>query len=365
MKHAARGSWSVVALGMLVACGLAMGCEARVSLGAACEVASDCPAGLVCRQGRCRNECSEARDCTFPLECMVQGTAEEGGCRVPEDGLCRTTADCAGALECLDDHCVQPCTDHSDCSVAEVCNGRYCDRNAVVGPCDVLSGTGCPAGQRCGITGMRTVDEATGMVTDTRVVSCVELAVGEVRDAELHEACDANPMTELIRPCRDGLTCVAGQCQRWCLFDETMGEVGSNCGTGSLCVPVYAGSVAPPTCGFCTEGCSPIGQNCADETRTCVIDGDELTGESFGACIVPAAVDCAADAMADGCAGRPCAMGVCAFGLECVTDTATMTASCLERCASDTDCDTGSCDFTDASTILVSSGDRIRYGVCR
>jgi hypothetical protein len=118
------------------------------------------------------------------------------------------------------------------------------------------------------------------------------------------------------------------------------------------------------TCGFCTEGCSPVGQNCVDETRTCVITtGDD--GRSYGQCVAAAAVDCAADTMADGCAGRPCAMGQCALGLECVTDGTTMTDSCLERCASDDDCATGTCDLTSAVRVLVSSGDRVSYGLCR
>lgn len=346
MRHAVSGSW----IAFVTCVVLAVGCEARVSLGAACEVNSDCPADLVCRQGRCRTECNESRDCAFPLECMADGLPEAGGCRVLEDGICRTSADCAGELACLDDHCVQPCTDHSECSVAMVCNGRYCVRNAT-GACDVLSGTGCGDGERCGIAG-------TGA---ERVVACVTLAVGEVRDADEHEPCDADPMTELIRPCRDGLTCVAGQCLRWCLYDAA--TVGSNCGTGSQCVPTYAGSAAPTHCGFCTEGCSPVGQNCTDETRTCVLAMAD--GRTFGQCILPADVDCTVDAMADGCAGRPCAMGVCAFGLECVPDDATMTSSCLERCATDGDCEVGTCDLSGAVPVLVSSGDRIMYGVCR
>lgn len=343
----------VVAVGLALA-GLVQGCEARVSLGVSCEIDSDCPTDLVCRQGRCRNECSEARDCAFPLDCMAAGTPEAGGCRVPEDGSCRNTDDCAGDLVCEEGRCVQPCTDHSECSVAMVCNGTYCVRNATVGPCDVLSGTGCDAGERCGIVGMGA----------ERRIECITLAVGEIRDAEENEACDANPDTDLIRPCRDGLTCVNGQCLRWCLYDETMGVVGSNCGTGSECVPTYAGATAPMTCGFCTEGCSPVGQNCVDETRTCVITtgGD---GRSYGQCVASATVDCAADAMADGCAGRPCAMGQCALGLECVTDETAMTDSCLERCASDEDCTTGTCDLTSAVRVLVSSGDRVSYGLCR
>lgn len=157
---------------------LVLGCEARVSLGARCETRSDCPDPYVCLQGRCRAECAEARDCLFPLECIVQGIANVGGCRVTEDGACRIDEDCAGALVCEGNTCVQPCTDHTDCAVAQACNGRGCVRNVLIGECDVLSGAGCEEGERCGVAGMRTVDMTTGEVTDTRMVQCVALTAG-------------------------------------------------------------------------------------------------------------------------------------------------------------------------------------------
>ena len=354
----------------------AVGCEARVSLGVLCETAGDCPDPFVCIQGRCRAECGEARDCAFPLECIVQGAANVGGCRVPEDGACNVDDDCAGELVCEGSTCVQPCTDHSDCAIAQVCNGRGCVRNVMVGVCDVLSGTGCEEGERCGVVGMRTV-AGDGTVTDDRTVQCVTLTVGEVRDAELNQACDANPMTELVRPCRDGLTCVNGQCLRWCLFDEDpeVFEVGSNCGRGSRCLPTYAGAFAPTTCGFCSEGCNPGVQDCLDETRTCTIGTFEgpLPGTDddfvFGQCVPPAPmVDCAADPMADGCRDRPCAMGRCAMGLDCVTDATSMTTECVERCDVGVvgGCADGrTCDVTVETQVLVADGTTRRLGVCR
>lgn len=344
----------------------AMGCEARVALGVLCESASDCPVDAVCIQERCRVGCTEARDCPFPLECIVEGIDNFGGCRVPEDGACRNDEECAGSLVCEMGVCVQPCTDHTDCAVAQVCNGRGCVRNEAVGDCDVLSGTGCADGERCGIQGMRTMDG------DMRVVACVALIAGEVRDAEENEACDANPETELIRPCRDGLTCVNGQCLRWCLFDEFASEVGSNCGRGSRCVPTYAGAFAPPTCGFCSEGCNPGLQNCVDETRTCALarfegatDADDFV---FGACVPPAMVDCTADPMADGCIDRPCAATGCALGLECLVDPVAMTNTCIERCDVGVvdGCSGGrTCDMTTESLVLVGDGTTRRLGICR
>lgn len=184
--------------------------------------------------------------------------------------------------------------------------------------------------------------------------------------------CDANPDTPQ-RPCRDGLTCVNGRCLRWCLFDETMGEVGSNCGRGSRCLPVYAGSFAPSTCGFCSEGCNPGTQDCVDETRTCTIGlfaGAAGTEDdfAFGQCAAPAMVDCAADPMADGCLGRPCATTGCAAGLDCARDEAAMTSECVERCdAGDAGaCGGGrACDTSSETLVLVADGTTRRIGVCR
>ncbi len=366
---------SVLALSSFAVIGVT-GCEARVALGFQCESRSDCPVDLVCVQGRCRAECSEARDCAFPLECIVEGTTNAGGCRVTEDGACRGDEDCAGDLVCEANVCVQPCTDHDECAVAQVCNGRGCVRNQMVGVCDVLSGTGCDEGERCGVSGMRRVDEVTGEVTDERVVECLTLAIGEVRDAEEDESCDANPDTLLIRPCRDGLTCVLGQCQRWCLFDETMGVVGSNCGRGSRCLPTYAGAFAPPTCGFCSEGCNPGTQDCIDETRTCamgIFAGPEAGPDddfAYGQCVPPAAMlDCTADPTADGCQDNPCAMGRCALGLDCVVlDAMAMTSECVQRCDVGVvdGCAGGrTCDVSTESRVLIADGTTRRLGVCR
>lgn len=365
--------WSLTAL----TSSLAMGCEARVALGFQCESRSDCPDPYVCVQGRCRSECSEARDCAFPLECIVAGISNAGGCRVPEDGTCRVDEDCAGELVCEENVCVQPCTEHSDCAVAQVCNGRGCVRNTSVGECDVLSGTGCGEGERCGVAGMRTVDDM-GVVTDDRMVQCVTLAVGEVRDAEVNEACDANPETLLIRPCRDGLTCVNGQCLRWCLFDEDpeVFEVGSNCGRGSHCLPTYTGAFAPTTCGFCSEGCNPGTQDCVDETRTCalgVFEGPAAGTDddfAYGQCVAPAMVDCTAEPTAEGCQDQACVMGrSCAHGLDCVLlDAMAMTTECVQRCDVGVvdGCAGGrTCDLSTESRVLIADGTTRRLGVCR
>lgn len=334
------------------------GCEARVSLGVQCTTRSDCPDELVCRQGRCRVECREARDCTFPLECIVEGIANAGGCRVPEDGSCRIDEDCAGELVCEGSVCVQPCTDHSECAVAQVCNGRGCVRNTIIGPCDVLSGTGCEPGERCGIVGM-------GM---DRRVECLTLALGEVRDGELGDACDGNPDT-LVRPCRDGMTCVDGRCLRWCLYDHDTDTVDSNCGPGSTCVVSYAGSTAPVTCGFCSEGCdptAPVADGGCPAGRACGLA--QLSGDvSIGECEVPADVDCT-DPSRDGCLLRPCVDGyACAPGLDCGSELqgVGVASLCIDRCDVDTDCPTNfRCEPSARVQVTIADGSVLPVGVC-
>ena len=71
---------------------LAVACTADpLELGAVCDLNSDCNAPLVCRLGKCRNECASARDCPLGTQCRLdeQGL---GACLVEPDLACTDTA---------------------------------------------------------------------------------------------------------------------------------------------------------------------------------------------------------------------------------------------------------------------------------
>lgn len=89
-------------------------CEARVSLGGACDDEAACPAELACRYGRCRAECTASSDCTSGQLCI--GTP----------GVCTlATDDCSGSCEpglvCAGSRCTLACTEPTDCRAGTTC----------------------------------------------------------------------------------------------------------------------------------------------------------------------------------------------------------------------------------------------------
>ncbi len=96
----------------------ALGCEARVSLGAACQYDSECPDPLRCRFGRCRAECLETRDCLAPGAICI-GPAGSGACTLPTDTCAN---DCADGLVCAGELCTTACASSDDCLGGSTCS---------------------------------------------------------------------------------------------------------------------------------------------------------------------------------------------------------------------------------------------------
>lgn len=335
------GTFPRLLAALLVVCGLfSTGCEARVALGATCELASDCPSPMICKMGRCRAECREARDCPFPLECMMENGV--GGCRVPEDGACpRGTVDCGQGLECVGGRCMQRCTDHNQCALSQTCDlAEGCERNET-GPCDILSGAGCADGERCGQVG--------------GVVQCLDLVTRAVADADLFEPCAS---TSDGPGCREGLTCVEGRCLRWCLR-ETAGAVLSNCGDLSTCLgsDAVGGDPPPDGVGYCTQPCdptSPVAAGCPEGLGCGVTQPSRA---SYSLC------EPASDA---GTRWGACDNQQCAIGLDCIHGVFEV-GTCLARCEDDGDCMDGleQCDTESGFLEVVDHlGVTHRVGVC-
>lgn len=98
------------------------GCQASPAPGASCARAADCGAPLVCRFGRCRAECSEARDCPIGARCI--GSAGAGVCTLDVENHC-TASICPSPLQCVADQCRTLCTTTADC-LAGACEGTTC-----------------------------------------------------------------------------------------------------------------------------------------------------------------------------------------------------------------------------------------------
>ena len=98
----------------------ACGGDDTVSLGAQCELNSDCEEPLVCRLERCRNACAEDRDCAAGLAC-VQNNEGLGACQIPEERDCAGPGDCVSPLACVAGVCRNTCGGTSVCLTGATC----------------------------------------------------------------------------------------------------------------------------------------------------------------------------------------------------------------------------------------------------
>jgi hypothetical protein len=102
---------------------LALGCEARVSIGARCSPAQGCSGSLACSAERCREVCIDHRDCPGGNRCLV-GTDGLGTCALVDDPAC-TASSCEPGLTCFDASCFDPCTS-GRCPVGGTCVDGRC-----------------------------------------------------------------------------------------------------------------------------------------------------------------------------------------------------------------------------------------------
>lgn len=169
-----------------------MGCQAGASLGTTCTTSSACASPLVCRLGRCRNECTENRDCPLGAQCFLDGDGL-GACQLDVDRSCGAES-CGTGLTCLGSECVRACSGPSECPVDGTCavasgaSVGVCvdprtegdagpagdDGGAVDGGVDAASDAGTDAGTGCGVLDGTAVCTGVGFScairTDTSVV---------------------------------------------------------------------------------------------------------------------------------------------------------------------------------------------------
>jgi len=101
----------------------AAGCvsdDARLSLGAQCELTSECEAPLVCRLERCRKECVSTRDCALGLRC-VKAQDGLGVCQLPDEAMCLLDSECVPPLVCRTETCTNECAEDRDCVAGQRC----------------------------------------------------------------------------------------------------------------------------------------------------------------------------------------------------------------------------------------------------
>ena len=149
--------------------------EGGTPLGAMCSYASECPAPLVCHEGKCQAACATSFDCgtnatclggiCVPLVCgQVPGVAP-----VPSYATCQFTSECplppdstTPETVCRAGVCTCECIDSRDCA-----HGLKCIANR----CKVGSAEPCP-GPICDLAGstcLSLVDNSTATILDLRM----------------------------------------------------------------------------------------------------------------------------------------------------------------------------------------------------
>lgn len=255
-------------------------CESGASLGARCARNGECAAPLVCRIGRCRSECVEARDCPQGQVCLIDAEGL-GACELPMLDECALS--CDAPLICASGHCRVTCATASECPGGHVCASGACQRADVdggvvddagpdaapsvdasrdanapdTGPlCDPVLGTGCA--DRCGLLGGLPACTATGSGT-------------------LESPCTAES------DCAVGFSCQGDRCIRVCRpSDPTLCGAHLACSRSS----VVGASFLPSEndVGLCTESCMPVGDTGAGDHgcpvgTTCSIGTASIVGD--------------------------------------------------------------------------------------
>jgi len=125
-----RGRWRWIALG-LVLCA----CDGGAAPGAPCDVSADCGAGSSCAFGRCRAACDDDRACRVAPagidaatgagtgRCVVDERGASGCTLTGRDDRCASAADCPGGLVCHDGECRNACGD-AECPAGMRCAPR-------------------------------------------------------------------------------------------------------------------------------------------------------------------------------------------------------------------------------------------------
>ncbi len=101
---------------VLLACSDGRTSDVEPSRGADCSRDSDCNAELVCRFGRCHEECKQARDCEDGEMCVISEN-DVRVCLLAEEASCALNSECPSPLVCAQDlSCRNECGTDRDCA---------------------------------------------------------------------------------------------------------------------------------------------------------------------------------------------------------------------------------------------------------
>jgi len=139
----ARCAWLSIAALLIAVSAAACAPARRVSLGAQCELNSDCDTPLVCRLAYCRKECATSADCAAGLSCVLDPDGL-GACQRPAETSCTLATGCPEGLLCRFNECTNECETDRDCP-----GGTRCERAAEGLACIDRSERACTYDAEC------------------------------------------------------------------------------------------------------------------------------------------------------------------------------------------------------------------------
>ena len=322
------------------------GCKERKESTKTCNVHSECPSHQICKGGTCIAwTCTENAQCVSPLRCV------DGLCR---DVDCFVDDECRDGKFCDNNSCIWPCELLSTCECLDAndCAGAFC-----AGPASCVLGECRTMGNPCALIG----DSCNENINTCKPVTDTSCAGDEDCDDDLF--CTGNPRCIDSICHRDGSPCSydapfcdEGQdiCRNPSCVDDTDCDNETFCDGAEECVDgvcvssdTYAcAEDAPfcdPTLDTCT--CMPGSQGCF----LCYSADDCAAGESCtpeGECLDA----CGEKVCGDDGYGGSC--GECDQGLDCTDGACVCVPECGEKVCGDDGCD-GSCGECDASDTCV------------
>ena len=99
---------------------------------AGCSINTDCDNPNICAFKRCHKQCTDSRDCSSGQLCISQVDVETGKkvgqvCQLPDEAKCSMNSQCPGVQICgIDGRCRDECSDSKDCVKGQVCRSHTC-----------------------------------------------------------------------------------------------------------------------------------------------------------------------------------------------------------------------------------------------
>jgi hypothetical protein len=330
-----------------------VGAQCAVDTGQ-CQCATDeaCEEGFRCNsQGTCQRApgCLDNRDCEEDAFCDIRS----GRC-LPGPGLalmaeCGLATQCPAGSTCLEGRCIEGCDDTGDCQLGEVCVGGTCSNAPNLCEDDSF----CDFGSLCGVD--QTCED------DTRGPYCrgcsPRTAQNPAPCGDARNFCLVNnrELAGATNIC--GVDCSNGQaCPNGYFCSSVIVLTQQQCGTNAQC-QCQPGNILPrsrscqldepcvvllpdgrpdPNAGGCVvEGEPECNGGVTGGPSACVV----TIGETDGTCTCASDDQCPGDSV---CVGGDCCTGPVDEGRQCVAGEGQLRGFCT--CETDDDCLNDSCD---------------------